>query len=135
MKANRNVKMKKSRIPRCPQFCGNWGFSSQQYCFNEKSFFYLLAFSSLFRMKLSSLLITKQSAIQTGAVVVQESQAGFHFTFQTAEQLCCGLLTQVYDASWKQFSMMVCSLHCQSSKMKLHYLRLWVSLSFPRLCK
>lgn len=57
VKAN-SVKMKKNRMPCCPQFCGS---SSHQYCFNEKSFSYLLAFSLLFRMKLSLLLITKRS--------------------------------------------------------------------------
>lgn len=116
VKADRSVRMKRSRILCCPQFCSNWGSSSQQYCFKEKSFFYLLASSSLFRMKLSLLCITEQSAIQSGAVAVQESQAGFPFTFQTAEQLCCGLLTQVYDAAWKQFGMTVCSSHRQSSE-------------------
>jgi len=68
-----------------------------------------LAFSSLFRVKLSSFFITKHRVygqnLHNGFGVGQPDQISF--TFQTAEHPCCGLLALVRDGALKLLSKMV----------------------------
>lgn len=75
----------------------------------RKWFFYLLAFSSLFRTELSSFFITKHRVcgqnLLSGFGAGQPDQISF--TSQTAEQLCCGLLVLVHDTVSNLLNKMV----------------------------
>lgn len=75
----------------------------------RKWFFYLPAFSSLFRAKLNSFFITGHRVcgqnLLGGFGAGQPDQISF--TCQTAEQLCCGLLTLVHDRALNLLSKMV----------------------------